>query len=691
MRMRSLLRGLLGLLLLALPAAAEAPPVPADLVRAKLVAEHAAVAPGSVLWVALDLAMKPGWHTYWRNPGDAGVATALEWHLPPGFSAGAIRWPVPERIVAAGIASYGYTGKADLLVPIRVPADALPGTTAALTAHASWLVCAEICLPGGADLSLGLPVAASPGPPDPAAVGLFAAARSRLPQPASFETRFAAERRDFRLFVPAAAIAGLEAPKVSFFPYDGSLIEQAADPEIEHRPGGLDIVLPIAKGAKAPATLDGILAFAGKGGEQRAFAIGANPGLPARPPGLPWFEALLLAFAGGVILNAMPCVFPILSLKLLGLAQQARMPRRERLGHGAAYSAGVVASFAALGGVLLALRAGGEAIGWGFQLQSPVFVALLAYLLMAMGLSLSGLASFGERLAAAAGGRLAGGHAGNFLVGVLATFVATPCTAPLMGAAMGFALFAPKPLAIGIFAAAGLGLAAPYLLATAVPGWPRLLPRPGRWMEIVKQVLAFPLYGSVAWLFWVLVQETGPVEAFAALAGLVLVIFAVWIYGRSRPAPAFGRRLGAALALGGTAAAILLAAELTPTTGAAALATAAPRHGLAYQPFTPARLAALRAEHKPIFVNLTAAWCVTCLVNERVALANPAVAKAFAQHGIVALEGDWTRQDPAITEFLERFGRSGVPLYLLYGKAGEPQVLPQILTPATVLDALARI
>jgi thiol:disulfide interchange protein len=345
-------------------------------------------------------------------------------------------------------------------------------------------------------------------------------------------------------------------------------------------------------------------------------------------------------------------------------------------------------SFAALGGVLIALRAGGAAIGWGFQLQSPLVVALLAYLILAMGLSLSGVAEFGVGLAGM-GGRLAGreGLAGAFFTGVLATVVATPCTAPFMGAALGFALVAPAALALAIFIALGAGLAAPILAASFVPRFGRLLPRPGGWMAILKQVLAFPLYGTVAWLVWVLIQEVGPADALMALFGLVLVGFAVWVYGRSRFAATTARRVGSALAAAGLAAAVGLAALLSPASGRASPAS----DGLAYQAFTPARLAALNAEHKPVFVNLTAAWCLTCIVNERATLDREAVRDAFAAHHVVALKGDWTRQDPEIANFLQSFGRSGVPLYLLYDGSGGATVLPQILTQAAVIDAVGKL
>src|SRR5271155_2465167 len=552
-------------------ARAGGPPAPEDLVKADLVAEAASIAAGATLWVDLHLEVKPGWHIYWQNPGDSGLPTAIDWKLPPGFSAGHILWPAPEHFVQNGIGNYGYAGTVDLLVPIAAPQELAVGQTAVLDAEASWLVCADICIPGSAKLGLNLPVGAQASAPDPAVAPLFASARRHLPAPAPFETRFASDAEDFRLLVPASAIGELRNPTGLFFPTKESLIDAAANPRVERRSDGLAIVLPKASdAAAAPATLDGVLSLRGEDGAERAFDVSANPvpGAPAEG-GIVWWQALLLAFLGGVVLNAMPCVFPILSLKLLSVAQHAHGHRSERAYHGLAYTAGVLASFAALGIALLALRAGGQAVGWGFQLQSPVFVAVLAYLLFAMGLSLSGVAGFGSTLAGV-GGRLAArsGLAGTFFTGVLATVVATPCTAPFMGAALGFALIAPAAVAIGIFLALGLGLAAPYLAASLTHRWQRLLPKPGRWMEFVKQLLAFPLYGTVAWLLWVLFQEVGPGDALGPLFGLVLVAFAVWVYGQTRLSRPVGWWLGTGLAAAGGAAAIFLAASLTGSVSA---------------------------------------------------------------------------------------------------------------------------
>jgi thiol:disulfide interchange protein DsbD len=677
----------------ALPASAAAAANGTHPVTARLLPEAMSVAPGTTLWVDLHLDIAPGWHTYWRNPGDAGLPTEIAWTLPAGFTAGDIVWPVPEHFVVDGLGNYGYRDAVDLLVPITASQSVEPGGTTNLAAAVSWLVCSDICIPGEAKLALALPVGADPPTPDPAVKDLFTAARSHLPKPAGFETRFAVTGKELRLILPELAFAGFEQPRATFYPFDANVIDAAAEPKLQRGGQGSELLLTRAStpAATVPATLNGVLVVHGGSGAEQAVSLHAAPAAAA-PMGessgdIAWWQALLFALAGGVVLNLMPCVFPVLSLKLLSLAG---IGDRAAHHHAAAYAAGVILSFAALGSVLLILRAGGDAIGWGFQLQSPVVVGLLAYLLFAMGLSLSGVADFGAGLAGV-GGRFAGreGLAGAFATGVLATIVATPCTAPFMGAALGFALLAPAPLALAIFVALGIGLAAPLAIATLIPSVARLLPRPGRWMAWLKELLAFPLYGTVAWLVWVLIQEVGPEGALAALFGLVLVGFAVWIYGTTRLAGPAMRRLGVGLAAAGTAAALLLA--VTATSSAARPEQTAAQGGLGYEPFSLARLEALTSEHRPVFVNLTAAWCLTCLVNEHTTLDSAAIRQAFAEHRIVALKGDWTRQDPEITRYLQKFGRSGVPLYLLYDQTGTPKLLSQILTQAEILDAVGRI
>jgi thiol:disulfide interchange protein len=673
------------------PALAAPPPV-GDLVKTELVAEAASIAPGDKLWLDVHVTIAPGWHIYWRNPGDSGLPTEIKWSLPEGFAEGAIEWPIPERFSLGTLGNYGYGGGVDLLVPVTAPATLAPGANPHLEATVKYLVCSQICIPGEARLGLTLPPGET-STPDPAVAERFAAARRHLPAPAAFAARFTVGDHELRLIVPQAALVGLDRPTAEFFPDDDNVIDAGAAPRIEPRAGGLELALArsSAPAATVPATLAGVLVLRGADGAERGYTLVATP-MPAAPAesGLAaWWQALIFAFLGGLILNLMPCVFPVLSLKLLSLAGAPDAARRRA--HGLAYAAGVLLSFAALGGGLIALRAGGAAIGWGFQLQSPVVVGLLAYLMLAMALSLNGVAEFGIGLAGI-GSRFAGrgGLAGAFFTGVLATVVATPCTAPFMGAALGFALVAPAPLALLVFIILGAGLAAPLVLASLIPGLVRLLPRPGGWMELLKQILAFPLYATVAWLVWVLVQEVGSESALASLFGLVLVGFAVWVYGRTRLASPGARRFGGGLAAIGLAAASITAVML-PRGGIPAIAVSAAPDGLPYERFTTERLTVLTAEHKPVFINLTAAWCLTCIVNERATLDREAVKEAFAAHRVVALKGDWTRQDPEIAAFLQSFGRSGVPLYLLYDGSGSATVLPQILTESGVIDALAKL
>jgi thiol:disulfide interchange protein DsbD len=390
-----------------------------------------------------------------------------------------------------------------------------------------------------------------------------------------------------------------------------------------------------------------------------------------------------LAFLGGLILNLMPCVFPVLAMKAVGLARLNGRARAHAVGHAAAYTAGVLATFSLVAFVLLAVRQAGASVGWGFQFQSPAFVAIMAWVLFGVGLNLSGVFVFsgptgaGQRLAARRG------LLGSFATGLLAVLVATPCTAPFMTVAVAAGLAGAPPVTLAVFAAMGLGLAAPYVLLASVPAVTRALPRPGRWMEVLKQALAFPMYGACAWLVWVESQVSGPSGVLAVAAGLVLLGFAAWVLGLARSG--FGRRIGRVVAAGAALAALGVLSALAAVTPAPAAADAA-----GTEPFSDARLATARAEGKPVFVNITAAWCVTCLVNERVALDSPSVQRAFADHGVIYLKGDWTRQDPGIARFLHEHGREGVPLYLLFPApgAGEPVTLPQLLTPGIVLAAL---
>src|SRR5262245_4167081 len=662
------------------------PPSPLD--RVELVSETTSIRPGETFWVAICQEITPGWHTYWgANPGDAGEPTRIEWTLPTGVAAGEIAWPYPSRFPVGIAMSYGYENGVVLPIPMTVSDAVAPGTTLALRGQVSWLVCAKICIPEEAPVALSIPVTAEAPRADRRGASLIAAARRNLPVPSPWPASYVATPETVTLSVTSHDLAPERVAEVWFYPSRWGAIAHAAPQRARIEPGRVTLEVERGQLAEAATTpLDGLLVVAERldgGIARQAFALRAEPRPAVNARAALW--ALLLALAGGLVLNLMPCVLPVLSVETLALVGHAG-GRAALRRHGLAYTAGVLVSFAVVAGALLALRAGGEQIGWGFQLQSPTVVILLAYVLFAVALSLSGVFTVSGRFAGA-GQALAGraGYTGSFFTGALATVAATPCTAPFMGAAVGYAVTRPWPIALMIFEALALGLALPFLLLTLVPKWRRFLPSPGPWMERLKQALAFPLYASVAWLVWVVSQQTGSSGVAAALGGLLLIGFAAWLHQASRGARLTWRR-AATLAV---AALVLGAVALGPLTAAVSSLPAAARAD-GWEPFTDARLAELRAAGKPVFVNVTAAWCLTCLVNERVALRSPGVTEALARRGVATLKADWTNRDPAITRVLGSFGRNGVPLYLLYpaGASGAPAVLPQILSERAIVDAL---
>ena len=671
-------------------------------VRVELLSEVGAVAPGQTFWVALYQRITPGWHTYWVNPGDSGEPPQIEWALPSGFIAGDITWPFPEKIPIGSAMTYGYSGEVVLPIPITPPAGLSPGTRVTLRGQASWLACERTCIPEEAPIALTLPVMPGTPLPDPRGAPLIAAARQRVPTPSPWPAAFVATPADVTLTLKASGLTAERITDVWFFPARWGAIDLAAPQRA--RVDGAGIRLDVARGPlrdAVTAAIDGVLVVAERldGGIARhAFAVTARPvSLAGDHDAASLLRAIALALAGGLVLNLMPCVLPVLSVKALGLVQHSSGRPALLRAHGLAYTAGVLVAFAVVAGALIALRASGEQLGWGFQLQSPAFVTLLAWLLFTVALSFSEVIMVSGRFAGA-GHALAArsGYVGSFAAGALATVAATPCTAPFMGAAVGFAVTQPWTTALLVFETLGLGLALPYLLLSFVPAWRRFLPKPGPWMERLKQLLAFPLYASAAWLVWVVSQQAGPHGVGAALAGLVLIAFASWLHQALGGAGAIWRRTATwavvallpLLIVGIVALGPLGAGTRSPASDAAS------GGGLGWEPFSPERLDALRASGKPVFVNFTAAWCVTCLVNERVALRSPTVADVFAKKGVAALKADWTNRDPAISRMLGTLGRSGVPLYILYPRAGTsalPTLLPQILTEGAVLDALDKI
>ena len=594
---------------------ADSPPAVTDRTTVSLLAETDSYRPGQALRLGLHFRLAPGWHIYWKNPGDAGSPPELDWTLPPGARAGAIDWPAPEREAAGPVTSYVYTGEVVLPVRIVPPPGEAPF---ALRADASWVVCARICVPEEGHFGLTLP----PGPAGPsAAAPLFAAADARMPRASPFAATLAP---DGYLRLSGQGLSPATVRDAWFFPAAWGSIDQNAPQSVEVGQDGLALRLAPGPRFDPAQPVEGVLVLQDPKGNESALDIRAIPA-PATAPASPatsGLPALLLAFAGGVMLNLMPCVFPVLAMKALAVARLAGRERRVVRGQALSYTAGVLAAFLALGGALLAGRAAGASVGWGGQFQSPAFVAGLAWLLFALGLNLSGVYAVRAPFAGTGQG-LAGrdGLIGSFGAGLLAVVVATPCTAPFMGSAMAAAVTAPAWLGLGIFACLGLGLAAPYVLLAAAPGMGALLPRPGAWMEVLRQALAFPLYGAVIWLVWVSSRQSGSAGVLAVCSGLGLLGLAFWALGLSQRAAAGGGRAAQIVAAAAGIATLALLPALDGIAPAEGRADTAAADGS--EPFSESGLAALRAAGRPVFVDMTAAWCVTCLVNERVALDSP--------------------------------------------------------------------
>jgi thiol:disulfide interchange protein/DsbC/DsbD-like thiol-disulfide interchange protein len=714
--MRALKIWLFGMLLASPAFALTGSPVTTQNVTAKLVSEVSSVASGQVFWVALELDIRDGWHTYWRNPGDSGEATKLVWQLPAGFSAGSIVWTTPHLFEVKPLVNYGYAKHAVHLVQITAPKDLKAGAPVALTAKASWLVCADVCIPEDADLTVNVPTGAQPGGVDPSAAPLFNTARSELPsaQPAATRARIQGDQLIISLGKEWGATLS-QIKTLAFFPYDEGGIEYAAPQTLTRSADAVDLSMKIGYQPPKAGAIRGVLLateqngngtdtvpmeiaadFSGAGADQvkaapRFAPVAQSAGEPKHS--LP--VLMLFAILGGLILNLMPCVFPVLSIKALNVMEQAKKHPAQVRVKGLVFAAGVVVSMLCLAGVLLALRAGGEQLGWGFQLQSPLFVTLLVYLLLAVGLNLSGVFEVGGGLAGVGDNLTQGdGYSSSFFTGVLATLVATPCSAPFMAPAVGAALTQSPFNALCIFASLGIGISLPFVLLSFAPWMRRVLPKPGAWMDTLKQIFAFPVYATAAWLLWVVAQETSPFGLGAALGGIILIGLAAWSYQKSHSTAGGGKVAVLAAAVISVLLAVLLPVKFADTAAASPTASAAGAQAGdgEWQPYSAAKVAELSAAGKPLLVNFTASWCLTCLVNERNAFSDAAVQEIFRNKKVTLMKGDWTNRDPAITQALSAFGRAGVPLYVVYNsKRGstEPLVLPQILTAGVVQSAFA--
>ncbi len=688
-------------------------------VKARLIPETTTAVAGTTLWLALRLEHAEHWHTYWVNPGDAGLPLDFAWTLPAGVTVGDIQWPRPQRFdLPAEVVDFGYEGEVFHLIPVQVAAD-FSSNELAISTHVKWLECQDTCIPAEATLALTLPVQAAGANVEANTPWLYGFERTRASLPRSdiaLNASFYFSNGELNLLIQATDPIFDGASKISFIPDEQRVLvysapqqitaqqsslqlKQQQDRRVERRMpervGGLLLVTE-ADGVEVSYQVEAALDQAAAAAANVAGAIPADATAPINTVGgdVSIASAFLFALLGGLILNLMPCVFPVLSLKVLHLASSTHTTMREQRLHGLSYMVGVMLSFLALAAVLLGLQASGAAAGWGFHLQQPWFVAALVFLFFVMGLSMSGVVEFGTSvMGVGADLQDKDGYTGSFFTGVLAAVVASPCTAPFMGAALGFAFTQSMPVALTVFLALGFGMALPFVVLSFVPALAKLMPRPGPWMLTFRQLLAFPLYATVVWLLWVLGQQTDSNAMALIVAGCVVLAFACWLYQHRHNAEGWWRHASLLLILlcVGTAGSTLFMPMLQARAVTAAANADAGEE--AFETYSAERLAALRADNKPVFINMTAAWCITCLVNERVALNSEVFLAAMQQKGVTYLKGDWTNNDPAITAVLKQYETSGVPLYLMFPSDGSKpaEVLPQILTESLMLEALERI
>ncbi len=679
--------------------AAESAPVKSGRAVAQLVTSYDRVAPGQEIYIALSMRLEPHWHTYWRNAGGPGEPAELHWDVPDSVSIGEIVWPLPQIVSTGPLINYAFEDRLLLPMPMTVATDAKPGDILTIKAQATYLVCYQICLPEMADLVLELPIGAPIR--DDRWSGNIERSIKRAPKPEGLQASAQLKNGVLSLDIGGGDLDFTTIKDPYFFPYEQDLIDASAPQNIALAKRGVRIDLTPSFGLEdGLKDIPGVLAFeedTANGRTRRGIEVLAvagakiDIGAVQNPSGrggvhtsVGLWAALIGAFIGGMILNLMPCVFPVLSLKALGFARAAHDERNIIRAHGWLYALGVMLSFLVLAAIILALKAGGASIGWGFQLQNPVLVGVLASLFFVIAMNLFGFFDIGGHLQNT-GTDLAtsGGHKGAFFTGVLAVIVATPCTAPFMGVALGFAFTQSSLTTLLIFAALGAGFALPFLALSYAPGLLKRLPKPGPWMDGFKQFLAFPMLGAAIWLVWVLSVQTGADGVWQILGAILLLGFAIWLWKRK-----------GTLAKAVLAASVLVSGYLVynlRVTQDKHLSAESPVALAEAQAWSPERVAELRAEGKIVFVDFTAAWCISCKVNDMVVLQRRATKELFARTNTVLLIADWTRRDDAITAELARHGRSGVPLYLVYPPGTnmvDPQILPQVLSTKIIENAL---
>ncbi len=672
-----------------------AEPVRSSHVEAELIAENTAFQPGQPFWVAVRLTMDEHWHTYWRNPGDSGLGTTVDWDLPEGFQAGPLLWPYPQRIPDGPLMSYAFENSVLLLTEITPPAS-WSKASATLTARAAWLMCKDMCIPGDALLKLELATTNGLPATDGQWAMPFASARAALPvEGLDWSVKVDLDPVFLTFHLTPRGPGKTFAPNdLYFFPYREDLIEHVATQELSRT--GNDWVLKIRRSALPPENLDRIRGtLVGPSGwidgtSVRALQVDVAIPLPsasssspaAAAPAAALLTGLLAMFVGGMLLNLIPCVFPVLSLKIVNLVEQSRETHESAIKHAAAFTGGVLLSMWVLAAVLLALRGSGSTVGWAFQMSSPTFVLGLTFLFLLIGLNMFGVFEMGLSLTSAGGTLQAKkGVFGSFASGLLTTVAGAPCAGPFLGTAIGFAVAQPAAIALLAFTAMGLGTALPYALLSTNPRLLKALPKPGAWMETMKQFMAFPMLVTAGWFASIYMKLHGGDDiAFRLFTAFVLVGAAAWVFGKWS---ALHRANGVRWA-GRIVAVILLV-----------LGTryALQKSDLRLEPWSVERVAELRQTGQPVLVDFTAEWCAICQVNKRVALENDEVLALLKEKGVTVLLADWTDQNAKVGAGLAEFGRAAVPLYLLYGRdpAQPPEVLPQTLTPGIVLDALKKL
>jgi len=672
----------------------------------KIIPSQTILSPNSEITIATEIKLAPNWHVYWENPGDSGLPVSIEWDAPDGFKFSEIDWPTPHKISYDILVNYGYYDNVTLLQTLKIP-DILPDGEQIVTASINMLICNEICIPEKHKISIDLNNLAKPNINNSEYIKN---AKAKLPIEISGE--FSYFEKDGALNISLALedssiLDGAQIDKIDFFPLDWGIINNVAMPIVKIDNNNINISYERGdRELSEISELRGLLVIESVKGDNLGFTIAAQP-QPAdiiikniekspstKTSKITWLTAIYLALFGGIILNLMPCVFPVLSMKALSLVKMGEKENKLARMHGIAYTLGVVLSFIAIGGLLLILKEAGTVIGWGFQLQNPIVVAVLAYLLFAIGLNLIGFFEFSFGLGSNIGNKLTQGKSlsSSFFTGTLATIVATPCTAPFMGAAMGFALTQPTIVSISIFAALGFGLALPYLILSYVPLFRKILPRPGAWMNTFKQALAFPMFASSIWLIWVLSQQSGSYGVLLVLLGMLAIAFCVWL--SHLKSKGIAKNLTTIL---------LVLCLFLPFFSLSYITTT--RSNISDEKtqdfgeaFSQAKLDELLDGDAPIFVEMTAAWCITCKINHATAININSTKALFKQQNIEYLIGDWTNNDDAITRYLNIFERSGVPLYVYYGARDkqtgtrpEAVILPQVLTSAVIKKTVGNL